>query len=272
MKRGLLVLSSAVKASNSPIMRAARSNAASAVPRRLTYTRGFTLAEMAVVLVIVALLIAGMVLPLSAQQDIRARQETEKTLADIREALLGYAVANGRLPRPAASATDGAERATTCASDSDCSGFIPWAALGVRKLDGWNKLIRYSVTPAYANAAITMTTVADRTVQTRDSAGTAQYLAGQATCNTTNQCIPAIVFSHGRNNWGTTEAGVALPDASATNADEDANEDGTTTYRNYFSRLPTSDTAATGGEFDDLVVWLPTTILVNRLITSGKLP
>jgi prepilin-type N-terminal cleavage/methylation domain-containing protein len=241
----------------------------SAVPRRLTFARGFTLAEMAVVLVIVALLIAGMVLPLSAQQDIRARQETEKTLADIREALLGYAVANGRLPRPAASATDGAERAATCASDADCSGFVPWAALGVRKLDGWNKLIRYSVTPAYANAAITMTTVANRTVQTRDTAGTAQYLAGQATCNTTNQCIPAIVFSQGKNNWGTTEAGVALPDASATNTDEDANNTGPT---NYFSRLTSEDTAATGGEFDDLVVWLPTTILVNRLITAGKLP
>lgn len=80
-----------------------------AVPRRLTFARGFTLAEMAVVLVIVALLIAGMMLPLSAQQEIRARQETEKTLSDIREALLGFAVANGRLPRPAISATNGAE-------------------------------------------------------------------------------------------------------------------------------------------------------------------
>ncbi|GIK26743.1 MAG: prepilin-type N-terminal cleavage/methylation domain-containing protein [Betaproteobacteria bacterium] len=247
-----------------------------AVPRRLTFARGFTLAEMAVVLVIVALLIAGMMLPLSAQQEIRARQETEKTLSDIREALLGFAVANGRLPRPAISATNGAENPTTCATnpspdtpDADCSGFIPWAALGVRKLDGWNKLIRYSVTPAFTDAAITMTTVPNRTVQTRDSAGTAQYLAGQATCSTASQCIPAVVFSQGKNNWGTNEAGVALPDASATNADEDTNNTGPT---NYFSRLTSEDTAATGGEFDDLVVWLPTTILVNRLITAGKLP
>ena len=69
----------------------------SAVPRRLTFARGFTLAEMAVVLVIVALLLAGMMLPISAQQDIRARQETEGTLNDIREALIGFAIANGRL-------------------------------------------------------------------------------------------------------------------------------------------------------------------------------
>lgn len=268
MKRGLLVLSSAVKASNSPIMRAARSNAASAAPRRLTYARGFTLAEMAVVLVIVALLIAGMMLPLSAQQDIRARQETEKTLNDIRDALVGFAAANGRLPRPAVSATDGAERAS-CASDADCSGFIPWATLGVHKLDGWNKLIRYSVTPAFANAPITLTTVANRTVQARDAGGAAIYLAGQAACNTTSQCVPAVVFSQGRRNWGTNEAGDALADESATNADEDANDTGPT---NYFSRLPVTDTAAIGGEFDDMVVWLPTTILINRMISAGKLP
>lgn len=288
MKRGLLVLSSAVKASNSPIMRAARSNAASAAPRRLTFgsgitpasralactetrgrfARGFTLAEMAVVLVIVALLIAGMMLPLSAQQDIRARQETEKTLNDIREALVGFAAANGRLPRPAVSAVNGAEN-PTCGNDAACSGFIPWATLGVHKLDGWNKLVRYSVTPAFANAPITLTTVANRTVQARDAGGAAIYLAGQAACNTTSQCVPAVVFSQGRRNWGTNEAGDALADESATNADEDANDTGPT---NYFSRLPVTDTAAAGGEFDDMVVWVPHSILINRMIAAGKLP
>ncbi|OQY65831.1 MAG: hypothetical protein B6D47_12090 [Rhodocyclaceae bacterium UTPRO2] len=104
MKRGLLVLSSAVKASNSPIMRAARSNAASAAPRRLTYARGFTLAEMAVVLVIVALLIAGMMLPLSAQQDIRARQETATTLVGFAAAKSAACRARPSRPRTARSA------------------------------------------------------------------------------------------------------------------------------------------------------------------------
>ena len=240
-----------------------------AVPRRLTLQRGFTLAEMAVVLVIVALLIAGMMLPLSAQQDIRARQETEKTLNDIRDALVGFAAANGRLPRPATSAVNGAENPATCGNDAACSGFIPWATLGVHKFDGWNKLIRYSVTPAFANAPITLTTVANRTVQARDAAGAAIYLAGQAVCNTASQCVPAVVFSQGRRNWGTNEAGDALADESATNADEDANDTGPT---NYFSRLPVTDTAAIGGEFDDMVVWLPTTILINRMIAAGKLP
>ena len=48
---------------------------------------GFTLTELAVVLMIVALLIGGMLVPLSAQNDIRNVNETQKTLNDIRDAL-----------------------------------------------------------------------------------------------------------------------------------------------------------------------------------------
>jgi prepilin-type N-terminal cleavage/methylation domain-containing protein len=240
------------------------------IPLRITISqRGFTLVELAIVMFVVALLLGGMLLPLSAQQDIRARQETDKALSDIRDALLGFAITNGRLPRPAASATDGAEAAATCADDAACSGFIPWAALGSAKLDGWGKLIRYSVTPAYANAPITLSTVANRTVQTRDAAGTAVYLAGSPSCTISTQCVPAVIFSQGKSRWGTTEAGLALADGSATNADEDANNVGPV---NYFSRSPTDNTAAAGGEFDDSVLWLSGNTLFNRMVAAGKLP
>lgn len=227
---------------------------------------GFTLVELAIVLFIVALLLGGMLLPLSAQQDIRARHETERVLNEIRDALIGYALINGRLPRPAISAVDGAENSATCATDVACSGFVPWAALGTPKMDGWGKLIRYSVTPAYANAAITLSTVANRTVQT--GVGLA-YLAGAATCTTAGQCVPAVIFSQGKSHWGTTDLGAALPDGSATNADEDANDTGPTAY---VSRAPSENTAATGGEFDDIVIWLSANTLLNRLVAAGKLP
>ncbi|MBS3934952.1 MAG: prepilin-type N-terminal cleavage/methylation domain-containing protein, partial [Sulfuritalea sp.] len=97
-----------------------------AIPPAPTCVRGFTLTEMAVALLIVALLIGGMLLPLSAQRDIHAQQETRRTLAEVRDALVGFAVVHGRLPRPAVSATDGSERGP-CANDADCHGFIPWA-------------------------------------------------------------------------------------------------------------------------------------------------
>lgn len=238
-------------------------------PAPTSAQRGFTLTELAIVMFVVALLLGGMLLPLSAQQDIRARQETEKTLNDIREALIGFAVTNGRLPRPATSATNGAE-AAICVSDAACSGFVPWATLGSAKLDGWGKLIRYSVTPMFANATITLSTVANRTVQTRDVAGTLSYLAGGSSCTTPNQCVPAVIFSQGKNRWGTTDADLALGDGgSATNIDEDGNNTGPT---NYVSRTPNDNTATLGGEFDDIVLWLSGHTLFNRLVAAGKLP
>ncbi|MDP1605181.1 MAG: prepilin-type N-terminal cleavage/methylation domain-containing protein [Rhodocyclaceae bacterium] len=239
----------------------------SAVPPAPTFARGFSLVEMAVVLVIVALLIGGMLLPMTAQDDMRRTAETRATLVNIQEALLGFAVVNGRLPRPATSAADGAENPANCANDTACSGFIPWAALGIEKRDAWGNLIRYSVTPAYANSNITLASIANRTVQTRDNVGTAVYLAGQAACATPGACVAAVIFSHGKLRWGTTESGAALPDGSATNADEDTNHMVPT---NYFQRTPATATTG-GGEFDDIVIWLPTNILINRMIAAGRL-
>lgn len=238
------------------------------VPPRLTFSRGFTLTELAIVLLIVALLIGGLMLPLTAQDDIRRTQDTQRILAEAREALLGFAVSQGRLPRPATSATDGAENPATCANDAACSGFIPWATLGVTKLDAWGKLVRYSVTPALANGSFSLAAVPNRTVQTRDSAGALVYLAGKAAC-TAGACATAVIFSHGHNRWGTSETGAAFADGSVTNADEDTNNTGPT---DYISRTTTDNTAVTGGEFDDIVIWLSPNILFNRMVAAGKLP
>lgn len=236
-----------------------------------TNRAGFTLVEMAIVLVIVGLLLGGLLMPLSAQIEQRQISETQKALDEIREALIGFAVANRRLPRPATSATNGAENPATCPTDAACSGFIPWATLGVTKLDAWGKIIRYSVTPGFANANVTLITVANRKVLTRDGAGATNYLIGQAAaCTATLQCAPVVVFSHGKARLGTTDAGVAIPEDTATNLDEDANNVGPT---DYYQRTPSENTAAAmGGEFDDIVTWLSPNILFNRMVAAGQLP
>lgn len=68
---------------------------------RSSSCQGFTLMELTVVLVIVGLLLGGLLVPLSAQRDVDFAKATDKSLADIREALIGFAVINGRLPCPA---------------------------------------------------------------------------------------------------------------------------------------------------------------------------
>ncbi|MDR2113185.1 MAG: prepilin-type N-terminal cleavage/methylation domain-containing protein [Candidatus Accumulibacter sp.] len=235
-------------------------------------SRGFTLAELAIVLVIVALLLGGMMLPLSARIDMRDYNETRRQLEEIREALIGFAVVHGRLPRPATSLSDGEENPVECnesdATESNCAGFIPWSTLGVKRNDAWNKMIRYSVTPKYANAAFTLSTRGSKKIYTWSDAGSKNYLVG-STSSCDMSCAPAVILSFGKNNWGTAPDGAAIADDSASNADEDANASAT---KEFIAREPSSNVSATGGEFDDILVWLPLYVLFNRMVAAGRLP
>ena len=240
---------------------------------RLSRETGFTLVEMSVVLIVVALLLGSLLVPLSTQVDQRQGAETERMLENAREALIGFAMVNGRLPRPAQSSSNGAEKATgSCTGPSavvNCTGFLPWATLGLPRFDGYSKQLRYSVAPLYAESAITFSTstAGPKTVKTRDGAGNAVNLVSG---------VPAVIASHGATNFGFTEAG-ELGNTSATNADESANDSKfkcTTAADcdNFMSRMRSANPSVTGGEFDDLVGWVPNTLLVNRLVAAGRLP
>ena len=63
----------------------------------------FTLVELAVVLAIVGLLLSSLTYTLAAHTEQRTREQTQRTLEQAREALIGFAITNGRLPCPAAS-------------------------------------------------------------------------------------------------------------------------------------------------------------------------
>jgi prepilin-type N-terminal cleavage/methylation domain-containing protein len=260
-----------------------------AVPPAPTFSRGFTLTEMAVVLVIVGLLIGGMVMPMSAQQDIRYVSETETTLKNIHEALLGFAAANGRLPCPAAPAGNGIESfAAGDASGGECSnfldGFLPAATLGIQPtdtsgfaIDAWGRRIRYAVT----DKTIKNTTISRAITRTdgiklatiNNVAATAML----AVCSTATgitpgditdpiqycgaapalvTSTPAVIFSTGKNGAGT-------------GTDEQANS--TTADTVFVSHVPTPS-SVTNGEFDDIVLWISPNVLFNRMITAGRLP
>ena len=241
-------------------------------------TRGFTLAEMAVVLVIVALLIGGMILPLSAQQDLRAQQETQKTLADIHEAILGFAATQGRLPCPASPALTGVENPMgggACINPLD--GFVPGITLGVQPVDGqgyaidaWGQRIRYAVSMlgntfttgggmntaglAGLNADLRVCTTAtgifNNVAATPPAGGGMDCAAGAA--QTAGAVM--VLLSTGKNA-GT--GGVA--------ADEAANLNGDRVFVAH-------DPVAGANEFDDLVMWMSSNLLVSRLVTAGRLP
>ena len=257
---------------------------------------GFSLVELAVVLAIIGLLIAMGMYTLSAQTDQRAREQTSRTLEQAREALLGYAVANGRLPCPASSASNGIESpaggATACTNPND--GFLPAVTLGFQPTDAngyatdaWNNRIRYAVSASISNCSGT-TTVPHFTNKTNlkqngmsclpsstelliCKSTTSSPAPSVGNCGTAgnfvtnNGAVVAIVFSTGKNFALASTAAAAL---AAGNNDEAANLDGNTVYISH-SPAPSS---ATGGEYDDQMVWIPVGMLYGRLAAAGVLP
>jgi hypothetical protein len=90
--------------------------------------------------------------------------------------------------------------------------------------------------------------------------------------------LAAVVLSYGAENFGKTADGTDIMNSSATNLDEQNNDSEFTACTpaanctNFVSRPLSKSSAATGGEFDDLLVWVPTSILFNRMVSAGKLP
>ena len=109
--------------------------------RRPACARAFTLLELMLVLFILAILAAGLSMPLAAQVSLRRVEESKRQLDEARDALLGFAAANGRLPCPATGESRGNEsfapgsdaRDGLCAAFFD--GFLPAATLGLSPLD-----------------------------------------------------------------------------------------------------------------------------------------
>ena len=242
---------------------------------------GFTLAELAIVLVIVALLISGMLVPLSAQRDLLNTRETEKQLAEIKEALLGFAAAHGRLPCPDTNG-DGSEDIDTPAPTpndpkpgqstqtfSGCSiteGDLPFDTLGTSRQDSWGNRFRYRVSPSFTQSKVvwsglnatgsivsvipsfTLSATGNITIKTRgddpSSSGAIEtkFISNLATL------VPAVIISHGKNGYGTkTGDGQSLPAPPATNTDERTNLDDTSTTKITRFTTPSITTACSDG-------------------------
>lgn len=223
-------------------------------------SRGFTLVELAIVLVIVALLAGGLMVSMSSQIEQRSRSDTQQQLQDIRDALLGFAASHNALdgkPYLPCPDTDGdgvENRAGNLCSNVE--GTLPWSDLGVGNQDAWNNRFRYRVESSFSRKDIGFTLATSGTLQVCDQAACTSTLATS---------LPAVIVSHGMNGLGATTSGNSANPAPA-GADELGNTNNDT---NFVSHPPTP---AGANEFDDLVIWLSPNILYNRLIAAGRLP
>lgn len=177
---------------------------------------GFTLVEIAIVMLIVALLLGGLLPVLSSQVEQQHRSETRRQLDEIQQALLGYAVSNGYLPCPAKSASDGTEDRNVAAGTCNKRiGFLPWAELGTSKTDSWGRMFIYSATNNFTNKTpsplFTLTSLRDITIETRDITNPAAPLINLTKASD----IPAVVLSTGQNGiFGTNEYGSPVTSAA----------------------------------------------------------
>ncbi|MDR0735877.1 MAG: prepilin-type N-terminal cleavage/methylation domain-containing protein [Zoogloeaceae bacterium] len=203
--------------------------------------QGFTLLEMAVVLLILALLLGGLILPLAAQREARQWRAAAQELAEIQAALLGYAVLHGHLPCPDVSG-DGVA-ADSCVAPSAHENLLPFKSLGLNDgNDPWGARWRYRADAAFANA------LSPIALSTGFSSARLKVVNLQGEMlNTDKECAIAIIYSLGPN--GKADGRNALFAAS------DAR---------YQSGPPTP-------EFDDTLVWLARPALFARLAAAGRL-
>lgn len=233
---------------------------------------GFTLIEMAIVLVVFGLLLAAILTPLQAQRNIAAQRKTELILDNARQALLGFAQANGRLPCPATN-NGGAFPDGTGTSNPNVSGacaqqvgFLPAKTIGLQSadaqgfaVDAWNNRIRYAVTTANVSAFTTTNAMnnlgmASLTPDLRVCA-TSTAAGCTTTINLINNAV-AVIYSLGET--GAQASG---------GVDENANLDLDTVFVSH----EIVAAGAANGAFDHLVTWLSPYVLYNAMIQAGQL-
>jgi len=270
------------------------------VIRPLRPVSGFTLTEVAIVVAIVALLLGGLTVTLSAQVAQSNFEETRRRLEQARSLLFAFAIVHGRLPCPARSTSFADEVRNAAGQCTDGSaedyyggalasgvtgGLLPARAIGFQPvdadgfaLDAWGNRIQYavekfvtgcsgpSVLPHFtsgANLKANGITCLPRDLLVCKSASGVNGVPGATNCG-----APANALT----NQNVIAALVYSPGRNSTQGaagvDEAANANGDAVFVSH----PPAPAGVANGEFDDQIAWIAVGELYGRLIAAGVLP
>jgi prepilin-type N-terminal cleavage/methylation domain-containing protein len=268
--------------------------------------RGFTLTELAVVFTIISLLLATALYTLSAQTEQRNFQDTQRRLEAARELILGFVVANGRLPCPARSTSAGNEVRIAdlplTANSGKCQdavpvedyyggtvggatgGLLPARAIGFQivdsggfAVDAYGNRIRYAVekfvtgcagssTLPHFTSALNLRTNGI-TCQPRDLL-LCKSATGIGTLPGSTSCGSGNILVN-QNVVVAIVYSVGKNGATGSGGgDEVANVNGDAVF---VWHTPTP-VGAPNGEFDDQMTWITVGELYGKLIAAGLLP
>lgn len=227
-------------------------------PTQPAMQQGFSLVEIAVVLVILGVLLGSLISPLSTQRDLSKIRQAEQQLAEVRRALTGFAVLNGRLPCPATTTSNGqALPVTSTAACNQEHGFLPARTLGLNGsynnnllLDPWHNPLRYSLTTANGGAY---------SMQITANLNAGNYrICSQNSC-AANEIIAENVVAviHSRGMDGAT---------ASTSANQLENSDNDNDF------VKTIYSEAANNEFDDILAWLSPNVIALETLRGGNLP
>ena len=250
--------------------------------------KGFSLVELAIVILIMGLVLGGLVMPLGAQRQNAKIRDTQTQLEAVETAVGGFALVNGYLPCPATPASNGlaAPSSGGCAAQH---GFVPATTLsldGARNadnllLDPWGSPLRYSVTASDADAngswdfvtpgamqAVTMPALQPDLVVCATAAGSSATACASAGVTLTDQS-PAIVYSLGKD-WSSFTSADQLENVGTTAGGGASGTNYPVAADIVFVSRARSD--ADSSAFDDQIRWLSASSLYHVLVAAGRLP
>jgi prepilin-type N-terminal cleavage/methylation domain-containing protein len=245
--------------------------------------KGFTLVEIAIVLVIFGLLLSALLLPLRAQREQAAQAQTISRLDNAKQALIGFVQANGRLPCPATDVSNGIAAPNASGPCTTQLGFLPAASLGIQPtdaqgfaVDAWDNRIMYAVTQSNQGGALTPDYTTNNDINDVGIVALSQNTENLRVCSsdvgvTATRCSAGAETNFLINNavaviYSTGATGSVAPGGPS----EAINPSIATNPKIVFVSRDIS-ILDPPNEFDHLVTWISPYVLYNAMIQAGQL-
>jgi prepilin-type N-terminal cleavage/methylation domain-containing protein len=254
----------------------------------MQHQRGFSLVELAIVILIMGLVLGGLAMPLSVQRENGRIREGREQLVEIEESIQGFALANGFIPCPATPSSGGlaASAGGGCAVQH---GFVPATTLGLSGarnndnllLDPWASPLRYSVSASdsdgdgnwdFTNVGemqdVTMPLLVPDLVVCSATTGSTPTACANANLTLSNQA-PLVLYSLGKD-WASFSSPDQIENVGANLGGGPSGVAYQVADDLVFVSRQASEQA--GAEYDDLLMWTAPATLYSRLLAAGLLP
>ncbi len=265
------------------------------------YSSGFTLIEIAIVLLVVAIILGYTLAMLPIQQELKQYRQADKEMDEIIDSLYAFAQVNGYLPCPAwfvpnpAITSNGFEcrdgdgvvancdAVTPNPAVNSCDvwfGFVPGKTLGINGrysatsgllLDPWGEAYQYQVTNVNANGAGSLGE--DFVIQgDMQVEGIANLTPNLTICNT--HVGSTNTNCSGANTRIINVAPVVILSVgkdrgTIASAIQNENLDNSAADRVF---VKSTHSTAANAEYDDIVKWLSLNKLISKMIEADQLP